>query len=126
MSGSWFDFPGPTLTLVFLAFQAAITTPLLTLSSSLKSTAVKCFKVIQRAMGERDRPVDVPTLSTSSSSSSSQSLSTAKNSPPPQLTDREVMLSEVRWMLSVGIAHLELRDEIYSQIVKQLTENPNL
>ncbi|KAL7415284.1 hypothetical protein BDY24DRAFT_382457 [Mrakia frigida] len=108
--------------------KAAITTPLLTLSSPLKSTAVKCFKVIQRAMGERERVVDVPTLSASSSSSSSNGhgLAGAKNSPPPMLTDREVMLGEVRWMLSVGITHLELRDEIFSQLVKQLSQNPNL
>lgn len=29
-------------------------------------------------------------------------------------------------MLSVGITHLELRDEIFSQLVKQLSQNPNL
>ena len=67
------------------------------LNSNIQKDAIKCFKVIQRIMGDRSK---------------------GKNNPTN-------ILENVQWLLDRGILHGELRDEIYVQICKQLKDNPN-
>ncbi|CAG8490713.1 6207_t:CDS:10 [Paraglomus brasilianum] len=74
--------------------------PLMIIQNKLvHKIALKCFKAIQRIMGDRSRPRLIHTPSTP--------------------------LMETQWLLSKGILYGELRDEIYVQICKQLSNNPN-
>ncbi|CAG8550015.1 6432_t:CDS:2, partial [Acaulospora colombiana] len=69
---------------------------LMILNPEIQKDATRCFKAVQRIMGDRPRgrgPVDV--------------------------------LEDIRWLLDRGIFYGELRDEIYVQICKQLNKNPN-
>lgn len=69
--------------------------PLIVLNKPVHKDALKCFKTLQKVMGDRSR------------------------------TKAESEIEDVQWILNKGILHGELRDEIYVQLCKQLTQNPS-
>lgn len=132
--------------------KAPITASLLNLPKSYGKYASTAFKVIQHVMGERDRPVEGARPSQGSASAlnaASLSLMGRKNDEGhPERngrlangftnggthggnvndegkSEKMVILEEIRWMIQLGAAGSEMRDEIYSQLVKQLTRNPD-
>ncbi len=131
--------------------KSPITAPLLNLPKNFTKYATTTFKVIQHVMGERDRPVEsARPVHGSSSASNIQSLNLAGRKNDEGHPDRNgrlangfsngssgnvingegrsekmVILEEIRWMIQLGATGAEMRDEIYSQLVKQLTKNPD-
>jgi hypothetical protein len=91
------------------AWQSApLLSPLLPLPRSLRSEAVKAFQLIQDVM-ER-----------SGAQQSNEALDVLKHNWGLATLDR------ARDLLDIGVRHWEVRDEIYLQLLKQLTRNPSL
>ena len=79
------------------------------MNKNLTKDSIKTFRAVQRVMGDRERD-RIPT--------SGSTTSLLSGTIPASI------LEEERWLLGQGLANGELRDEIYCQVMKQLTGNP--
>lgn len=98
-----------------------MTSPLLVLNRSLGKDAVKVFKVIQHIMGDREREKAVNVRFQPDTQISMVNSINASTASLPAITAN--ILEEERWLIGEGLKHGELRDEIYCQLMKQLTGN---
>jgi hypothetical protein len=78
-----------------LKFQKdALRSPLLlTINKENQKEAIKCFKLVQKVMGDR--------------------------------ASKEINHADLKTLVNIGIRKGEMRDEIYVQVCKQISENPN-
>lgn len=74
-------------------------------------------------MGDRERERGLK-LATGTESQISQAMLNSSTTSLPDAS-KAAKLEDERWLLAEGIAHGELRDEIYCQVMKQLCGNPS-
>jgi hypothetical protein len=95
--------------------RAPLSTPLLNLPRPLHRDALRVFRIVQHVMGDREREgravarLPDPTAAASG----------------PREPAVLALIEEERWLLSLGITHGELRDDIYCQVMKQINSNPS-
>lgn len=94
------------------------------LDRKLNGEAVKSFKLIQHIMGDRDRSSSKPTRSGSSFDCFQDWIT----QPIAVLNQpwSSAAVDETRALMAIGIRHGSMRDEIYLQLMKQLTRNPSM
>lgn len=112
--------------------QSVISGPLLSKTKANQIDILRAFKVVQHIMGDRNAPVDGLSIPTASSSAFSLAAMAETSSPAKHKDDiwtkaeHRLLLEEQRWLLQLGVTHVEIRDEIYAMVMKQVTGNPQL